>query len=1159
MELARADVNQSSFGYPLAEIDMDNRTGTWANVEIGHYYQIVDGSGNVVTTGVVRKLPTTTVFYFSALYHGDPGIAQRIGREIGDNFTIIVYDFYPIWSMLSQIRNGVFYKRWDVAYASDTVQPNPVCNIGGWRWALVDTDTDEAQFIFSAADSFSWFGGGLTFLWTLPAGVTLVSGTLTSATITVSVPVGFHKLICVVTDTNGKTARGMRPIWVKTRDQTEKAFSGTRAIVSASDKQSVSGRQISFTIDGALTNTLLHRGAAVVMGESPTFNGVALDPGIYTDTYVGFVTGTNKTGHWKRKTSAIDTVSPFLFASNAPMVPQALIETASTARWIDVPTGFGNPSFAAWYVLAYHCPNFLLLFDFHKLTDSSPPRKHQIAINADSVAGQLTEVSAFVGGTIGSASDGSLFFSRDPNLEDNSFRNALDARCDIIAQDVLDQIEYPESYPTPTGQLTVYGWVITDADEVTAWGAISGRAQGQGPARTGGNTFIVSSTDELRDKVGHAIQKMNHPTPEYRIKINRNMDIFDPARHARAWFNLNIPAKYDPYGVGYSGRAQVKQVDRNWRILKDGLVLKDITVTFTPETFGQRGDLLPRDPKENWDSSYFEPEDFEILAANIAIVWNESGALGRTYNLLDEIANYESIKASISGVVSDVVFDRSSPYFLSGLVEGDCGAWAVAVDGTTVNIYYCTDVLGDAAGILWTLQKSYTAAHSSVEFITRLATDNDAAGVCWVAWHANGVVKVAKTTNGVDWDSSLTTVGTSVTNSSWNGKAFAFNITEGKVYVIARPTTDTGNWHTFSAVSTVGSFTEVTLMPTVNQPFPQIHFPGDSTAYLSSLASATELLTNTSHRNLVSYSALNHAGITYAGVQVSGATDRISGADADGSYRFSVDCVFEYLSFPDDVARVWAIQTELGMPPYTLNFSIQGSLYSGATWDFDVDWSFEILDSAMLVLYSTNGSQSFSITTPPLYPTGSGFTITSSMGFVQANARYFRLHAETTSDTTWEPSLHAPPPSQGYFLFLRIAAPILFGERSTSPLLARIAPFPPASIDDIVDVSPDASYKAIHRNSIATGGFVDPVSALTESGSVERLYDSVDAGENWTLINSGVTDFRGLRRGGDILIGWGDDVLAISDDRGETFFDVRGDWEQTLGALGNVTGILAIL
>ena len=58
--VATALINQTSFGYPLGELTVDN-TSNWSAIEVGMRVVITDpSSGDHVMSGVVRKAPTSS-------------------------------------------------------------------------------------------------------------------------------------------------------------------------------------------------------------------------------------------------------------------------------------------------------------------------------------------------------------------------------------------------------------------------------------------------------------------------------------------------------------------------------------------------------------------------------------------------------------------------------------------------------------------------------------------------------------------------------------------------------------------------------------------------------------------------------------------------------------------------------------------------------------------------------------------------------------------------------------------------------------------------------------------------------------------------------------------------------------------------------------------
>ena len=593
-EVASATITQAAFTYPVTDIEVGSASADWEDQLPGQLVEILDGS-TLVTTGVLRRFPEAGILPLDAKAIGDPGRAQRITQVLATGQTVKVYDYFPLWTLFSVIRDGVFYKDYDVAFSSIFNQyPHPVVNLGPWRQAFVDGG-GTATLTFSASNSFDWNELSLTYLWELPAaGATLSDGELTDAVIEVEFDPGFYLIRCTIANSEGNARIGVRPIWINEESGSDSPLSERVVLFPTADSQDLKGRRMGFSLYGNIDEDEVMDGGAVFLVDKGYFGGEPLEGGNYADNYIGFITGLRRFGDINEVTRLdIETVSPFIYSSELPCPPQVVQEVLGVpANWTEVSSGLATTSFVTWYVINYHCPSYMTLFDFFRQDDDR--RKRAWNTSSNTMGPQVEEVASTIGAAIGCDSQGNTRILRNPSIEDTDFRDALDEAMEINADHIVKDVEVPLHYRPSVGEYTLFAFQV-DGNETQALQSKAGDgAQGQGASKTQGPPFLVADQDELNVKAGNLMAAENNPTPEIPLLMNRNMDIFDPLRDYNRWWNLNVPAAYDPRGIGFSGRALAVGVERSWRRAGDvGEWVKDIRVTFQPETLGGEGALQP--------------------------------------------------------------------------------------------------------------------------------------------------------------------------------------------------------------------------------------------------------------------------------------------------------------------------------------------------------------------------------------------------------------------------------------------------------------------------------------------------------------------------------------------------------------------------------------
>jgi len=1146
--VATALVNQASFAYPLAHFTVDNTSAGWGDIRVGQMARVTSGS-NVVTTGIVRKAATSNTLYISAMGRGDPGTAQSIHRDLADNQTVTVYDYLPIWTLFSRISGGIFYKRHDEAYTDQGTSPAPVCNIGAWRHAR--SVSGVAQFAFTAAAAFAWAGKTITnYLWTLPSGGTLISGTLISVACTIELPEGFHLIHCLVTDSGGKTRSATRPIWVTAWDDSASApISHQRAVKQGSDRQDLTGRGVSFEISGDhdILQSVIYDGGAVMTVDRATHGSNVLDDGVYINQYVGFGSVTSRRGNLEVTTLSYETKSLVGTLADVPNSPQAIIETASPGNWTEVSQGLADPNFVAWYLLEYHCPNALTLFDFNKLPDATPPRKKRWGINAATLGGQLEEVAKIAAGAnIGSASDGSIFFHRNPSVEGDSYRAAMETRITLSVGggDTLGDVEYPVNYRPTVGQLKLSGFTVdSGTDETDAFVVIAHDVtQGQGAGKQEEPAIVVTSLTDLRERVGRLIAIYNNPTPEITLLLNRNMDIFDPARHYGTWVSLVVPARYDPRGEGLTIRCSVKAVEREWRDREGGAANKHIRVTLVPETDGKPGvDITPvRGAGENVpnDPDIIPPDDDWL---NVAWAADDQGGLGGTANWRDASPRWRSIKGSITGTVTDMALDWHSPLPRSGWRFGELGAWCVSVNGTALKVWYSDDIL--PRGVGWTESASITMTDSTVLTSARIVASEKTDGIVWAFWRTRTGSWFIRTSNGGGTWTAATLIGLSFSDST-NDDAPLGACIEGD-YVFACGYTG-GKYNPYWAAASVGTFTLATTLSVVSgkyadHPIASITRATDEVVYMSRDANAvsvtqTYAATGSTAATLESFTfdpfgafawPFGHgaAAPTIFGVDVSYAVD---------TYLCSMELRY---ALGDQAWHVTSLAATFELQDWNNNSGV------GQGMSYTVD----LLDADDNVLHTH--SDSFGYLRPNsnvLYSEDDSF---SDTGLDLDDVRYILITCTMTADKT--------DIDQQIFGGLSSFAVTVDG----SLILRneyRVESYISSTLRDYNIITPAADYIARRPYAVAADSQSLVMSALLSNGSTTKLYESDDGGETLTLVDANVP-YEGLLRGGDRLIAWGDEVMGSSDDGGETWDNKIGNWAAAVGTVGRFLRVMAAL
>lgn len=652
--VATALINQAVFAYPLAQVTVDNTSAGWTGVKAGMLIVITDGSGNTILTSTCRKDATSNTLFLSALNLGDSGFAENIQPFLADNQTVTVYSVRTAWAFLSRIAAGVFYKRFDVAYTDEGSNPVPVCNVGHWQQA--DCIAGVAEFALSASASYAHGSKTITaYSWVLPTGVSLASGNLTDASITVEADPGNYIVACTVTDSGSKTHTAYTYLFANDGvGGTNPALSDSAALRITRDDQTRDGREL--TIELTLEQNspdVFYPGAPIHLKEYPTFGGAVLEGDDFVSDFCGYITDyAEVVGNNEFNRIEITVKSPYLLARQLPIAPQLLEVATSPANWTQLQLAYMTPATACWYLLQHHAPELLTLHDFDRggVTDIT---RLTYELKAADLAGQLKNVSELVLGTIGSASDGTFCLRRNPVLEDNTYRNAIDNLYEWTESDITAPLAYNWRYRMQTGQTIGYAFAYSGSGLPTPLAAISGRAQGQATGKGRTPDFAVTLAQgqaKVNATVGHYHAMENAAVSEINVTAALNIDIIDPAR--MVWHTIDVSAAYDPVGIvaGLEPRTLPTKVTRSWAFDR-GSIIKRVQFSAQLETFGQPAETLPIEfgGASSWvqngsiigSPTLFTREESLIDQLSFTLVINDAGELARTFNFLDDEPNYE--------------------------------------------------------------------------------------------------------------------------------------------------------------------------------------------------------------------------------------------------------------------------------------------------------------------------------------------------------------------------------------------------------------------------------------------------------------------------------------------------------------------------------------
>jgi hypothetical protein len=838
--VATATITAVPASFPFVQVTVGS-TSNWSDVEVGMLVHI-HNSGTTRCYAVVRKSPLSDTLYISTTYSGSPGYPQLIESvvQVGDSVTI--YKHLPPWGMYSTIQERVFYMQWDVPYTDQNISPPPVANAGPWQGAKIAVG-GSASFTLPKGSSNTSYSindasivGG--YQWELPTGVTLTSGMLTSAVIGVSATAGQHLIKLTITDENSKVS--VAYTWLFVADGVN--------YTSLDQDYTLTGASISRTREGheATLNIVcndydLLPSTGVLIQEVAHFDGGALTAGVLLDTFIGYVSELDISHDSEIGEIELTVLGPKPYAKHVVHVAQYVEGVNSTpTNWAEVNYIISNNEFTLYHCMKWLCPNMLAMHDFDAGNHAyNEPYVGIHNYEGTNLAAAMDLAARNLLGNVGSAADGTIVLRKNPIYRDTTTRNAVAVLMTIDARDLLKGVIRWLKRQT-SAMMEVKTSCINWSGENTTKGWLGWKRWYQGTASDELPSFYVTPAEglaELLRVTGHFMAEKNSPYGPTPTPYAYNLDVFDPVY--LLWSRYDYDASFDPTGIGFdSNRIQHQSVSVEYG-LDDGDITKFVTGTIVHETFG-----LPGEERIIGSSSLLSNPDYEPyspgndkLPTAMHIV-NDAGAWANTYTAQSASPQWNNLSSKVTGTVCDICIDWGSPGFTGSNDSLAIGMYVVSISGTTVYLYCVYDIY--AANIVvsevetWTMADTTATTNAQVR-VSKYAPEHIAVGV------KDGTgIKVARSSNSGSTFGSLTQIGSSITDDSYNNNA-PFGMAYDLEFLYVPGPDGTGEYGIYMAEGT-GSFSALSSTPRYQSPPTAIAIDGNGDLYVSFTTYAEETI-----------------------------------------------------------------------------------------------------------------------------------------------------------------------------------------------------------------------------------------------------------------------------------------------------------------------------
>jgi hypothetical protein len=830
--------------YPTTTLTM-TWDGSTSDVAIGQMVEILNGT-TPVSYGVVRKAVSGNLLNISETPLGAFGFATNIEAPILQGYTVKIYSHHPLWSLNSRIAGNLFYKFWDVAYTNQNEINAPVANAGAWQAAKLASGETTTRFTLPRSGSnISWAVGvetlpGGAYEWILPSGVTFVAGYDGSeAVIEVDAEAGQHLVTLTISNAG---ASHTAYVWLFVTNGTDgiDLVQDYAVSVPESDSQNRLGRTMKLSVYGIDLESVLYRGAGVLMREWPSYAGETLSTGTGIDSFIGYIADIQLSHDGNIPKATITIESPMVYAQRLGQPSQSLTEVSEATKWTECESMFSNARGFIYYLIRWHVPALMDMHDLDIPFAYESPRRKYLEVNNKSLQANLQQVADYITANIGSVSDGSTVMRKNPLYMSNTDRNAVPLIITWQEQDIRAPFEYFRRFYNAISDTRGGAFAFDGGNKPKAWAV--GRRWGQGSGTAEMPAFTVTKAEgvtKAKEVIGHYTAEQNAEIQEIAFGLTANQHVIEPAY--MAWYAFTVSEDFDPYASGFNGtRMLATEISVEWE-LDGGGIKKRITIQGQVETFGQAGEELPIGSTQiqNGYSPGFpviwQPNTSTGMfggsqTASIILALNEAGDFAMTSNYLTQLPDWTALNSSLNDEpVSDYDFDYASPYFASGRdVNEALGLYALTMDGNDVTLWYFADILRSTSAEAieeWSLTGSSDLTNSRIKSSETLPSLALA-----VFKDSTGTRYSRSVDSGVTWG-SLTRVGSAITDSEDNENAPIGLAVFGQYQFVTAPNSS-NEYGVYRATTASGAFSKMTASQDSDTPHPMIAENVENNDYL---------------------------------------------------------------------------------------------------------------------------------------------------------------------------------------------------------------------------------------------------------------------------------------------------------------------------------------
>lgn len=582
-------LNGAPSGDPVTQINYDTVTeGSYGDVVPGMTLWVgTSAGGRQKGTCRIRKAPTSSILYIAE--------DSRIDWEDDDYLTVVEnYEFWVKYPHIVVDGSITIYKDWEEAYSDQHSNWAPVAVLGPPDCQFIDPGSGVATVKFVGENSYAVAPGATisSYAWTFPD-VTPSSSALEGTEgspieVTWDTP-GIYWITLTVTDSNGKTHTGRRPIFIFSR--TGEGMPYTRfKMPGRSGSLSQHGHSASFEVHGDADQAEFPDGAMVVYFTEDWYGDTKQSIGgnfPYREhiKFVGYIQRESTTKDPQTSVVTFEAATIHSLMSVRESFSCWIKNGGSASTWTEATNLTAD---RAALSLARYQSTLLDICDVIISGDTLLIKSQEFAAKT-TLLQQLQNLYDDLFAHVACDKQGRLYFEIDPQMMSLADRAGIATVAGLEHGDWRDQISLPRPQESKTSFINLGGVYYPGYPHPVQ--PILSKAPGDAPAYVGStieiNGLILAGQSDGNEKAGLALARDNNQFPDVSIPMAGLWDVFDIV--PQEYVTLTLVADDTKRGIVWTDQKLIpRQIDLTIEETDAGRVPK-VTITAEKDSYGPAG------------------------------------------------------------------------------------------------------------------------------------------------------------------------------------------------------------------------------------------------------------------------------------------------------------------------------------------------------------------------------------------------------------------------------------------------------------------------------------------------------------------------------------------------------------------------------------------